>query len=110
MAQNGNSTVTFGRFPRTRDLYFGGARPRRAAQPVDAAEVRLTFLSQSACPWNLSVALRPPNGRAGGAATVVYVLFTVKFCHFRKGKMLDPSGCFYFTIPRIAVRVLLGSE
>ena len=24
--------------------------------------------------------------------------------------MLDPSGCFYFTVPRIAVRVLVGSE
>jgi len=94
VAQNGNSTVTFGRFARTSDLYFGGARARRAARPDDAIEVRLTFLRQSACPWNLSVAPPPPNGRAGGVAPVVYVLFTVNFCHFRKRQNVRPQRMF----------------
>ena len=108
--ENGNSTVTFGRFPRTSDLYFRGVLVRRAARPDDALEVCLTCLSQSTCHWNLSVASPPPNGRAGGVAPIVYVLFTVNFCHFRKVKMLDPSGCFECTRPRIAVLVLLGAD
>ena len=32
------------------------------------------------------------------------------FVILEKGKMLDPSGCFYYTTPRITVRVLLGLE
>ena len=28
----------------------------------------------------------------------------------KKGKMLDPSGCFYFTIPGVSVICLLGSR
>ena len=39
-----------------------------------------------------------------------FVAFTVNFGQTKKVKMLDPSGCFYFTVPRIAVLVLLGSE
>ena len=39
-----------------------------------------------------------------------FVAFTVNFGQTKKVKMLDPSGCFYFTVPRIAVRVLLGSK
>ena len=39
-----------------------------------------------------------------------FVAFMVNFGQTKKVKMLDPSGCFYFTVPRIAVRVLLGLE
>ena len=37
-----------------------------------------------------------------------FVAFTVNFGQPKKVKMLDPSGCFYFTEPRVVVLVLLG--
>ena len=101
-------TVTFSRLePAT--ISFA-AIVRRAAEPADAVEFRRALLDWSACPENALVAPLPPNGRAGGVAPIVNVLFTVNVCHFRKGKMLDPSGCFQSTFPRITVLVLLGAD
>ena len=37
-----------------------------------------------------------------------FVAFTVNFGQTKKVKMLDPSGCFIFTVPRIVVLVLVG--
>ena len=39
-----------------------------------------------------------------------FVAFMVNFGQTKKVKMLDPSGCFYFTVPRIAVRVCIRSR
>ena len=107
--KNGNSTVTFRRFPRTRDLYLRGVRA-----PCSTASWRC---------WRLFYASRcvylplEPAGcphtskwRRWRGCNFLSSLITVKFCHSRKSKMLDPSGCFYFTIPRITVRVSLGPE
>ena len=67
---------------------------RRAAQPVDAIEARLPVSSQSTCPWNLSVASPPPNGRAGGVAPVVCVLFHGKLLSTKESQNVRPQRMF----------------
>ena len=94
MAQNGNSTVTFGRFARTRDLYFGGARARRAAQPVDAIEVRLTFLRQSTCPCDLSSRTPASKWTSWRGCTYCQCAFHGKLLSFQKRQNVRPQRMF----------------
>ena len=80
----------------------------RAAQAADGVDGCFTRLGASACPENPSRAPPPPNKRAGGVATLWCI--TVNFGSIFVPKMLDPSGCFYFTFPYLSERVLLGSK
>ena len=77
----------------------------REAWPAGDVEVRLTLPSQSAWPCYPPITPTPPNRSVGGVALLTFSgeVWPLDFV-----KMLDPSGCFYFTIPRIAVRVLVG--
>ena len=98
-----NSTVTFPRF-------------------IDFRSARAACSTASCRCWRLIDASRrvylplEPTGRTlttewkRGRGCNSWLLFTVNFGQTKKVKMLDPSGCFYFTVPRIAVLVLLGPE
>ena len=86
------SIVSILRFARTRDLYIFAALVHRAAQPAEAVAARVTLLSRSACPENAPGAPPPRNGRAGGLQR--FSVFSVKIGPKKRGKMLDPSGCF----------------
>ena len=45
-----------------------------------------------------------------GVATFGRLYSRSSFVNSEKGKMLDPSGCLYFTLPRIASSILVRSE
>ena len=54
------------------------------------------YFAKGACPENALGAPTPRNKSVGGDATLVHY---GELWPGKRGKMLDPSGCFYFTFP-----------
>ena len=94
----GNSTVTFGRFPRTSDLF---QRPFfwRCSCAVQHSQLTLSrpvfrFPASLLAPGTSQSHLHRQMEELEGLHLLSVCFFTVNFCQPKKVKMLDPSGCF----------------
>ena len=81
-----------------------------AARSADAVVVCLPLLSWSTCPENAPVALPSPKWKSWSGQQLCRVFYYGELWPNKKGKMLDPSGCFLNTKPGISELVLLGSR